>query len=79
MSQIVGNTHFGEIDTLRSQGRDTGYLARHYHMDLTLARPPCMNSSRWRADLEEYHSVLCSTKKIFRFYPKKCIFNVDTS
>ncbi len=37
VSEIVGNTNFGEIDTLLSQGRDMDYIARHYHMDLAMA------------------------------------------
>ena len=38
LSQIVNNTNFGEINTLLSRGRDMDYKARHYHMDLALAR-----------------------------------------
>jgi len=38
-SEIIGNANFGNIDTLLSQGRDMDYIARHYHMDLALARP----------------------------------------
>ena len=41
VSEIVGNTNFGEIDTLLCQGRDMDYIARHYHMDLALAHLPC--------------------------------------
>jgi len=37
ISEIVGNTIFGNIDTLLSQGRDMGYIADHYNMDLALA------------------------------------------
>jgi transcriptional regulator with XRE-family HTH domain len=37
ISEIVGNTNFGEIDTLLSQGRDMAYIAGHYNMDLALA------------------------------------------
>ena len=37
-SEIIGNTNFSEIDTLLSQGHDMDYIARHYHMDLALAR-----------------------------------------
>jgi len=36
-SEIIGNTNFGNIDNLLSQGRDVEYIARHYHMDLALA------------------------------------------
>jgi len=35
-SEIVGNTNFGNIDNLFSQGRDMEYIARHYNMDLPL-------------------------------------------
>ena len=37
ISEIVGNTEFGKIDTLLSQGHDMDYIARHYNMDLALA------------------------------------------
>jgi len=37
VSEIIGNTKFGEIDNLLSQGRDMDYIARHYHIDLPLA------------------------------------------
>jgi len=37
ISEIIGNTNFGEIDNLLSQGRDMDYIAAHYHMDLALA------------------------------------------
>ncbi len=40
VSEIVGNANFGEIDTLLSRGYDMDYIAKHYHMDLALARPP---------------------------------------
>jgi hypothetical protein len=36
-SEIIGNTSFGNIDNLLSQGRDMKYIAGHYHMDLALA------------------------------------------
>ena len=35
--EIIGNTNFGEIDNLLSQGRDMSYIAAHYQMDLALA------------------------------------------
>jgi hypothetical protein len=38
VSEIVGNTNFGNIDTLLSKAHDKEYIARHYHMDLALAR-----------------------------------------
>ena len=34
--EIVGNTNFGNIDNLLSQGRSMEYIARHYNMDLPL-------------------------------------------
>ena len=37
VSEIIGNTKFGEIDNLLSQRRDMDYIARHYHMDMPLA------------------------------------------
>jgi len=37
VSEIIGNTNFGKIDTLLSQGLDMDYIARHYQMDLALA------------------------------------------
>ena len=37
VSEIIGNTNFGNIDNLLSHGRDMDYIARHYHMDLALA------------------------------------------
>jgi hypothetical protein len=37
VSEIIGNTNFGEIDNLLSQGRDMNYIAAHYQMDLALA------------------------------------------
>ena len=37
VAQIINNTNFGEINNLLAQGRDMGYIARHYHMDLALA------------------------------------------
>ena len=40
VSEIVGNTNFGNIDTLLSHGHDMDYMARHYNMDIALARPP---------------------------------------
>ena len=36
VSEIIGNTNFGNIDTLLSQGHDMDYIARHYNMDLPL-------------------------------------------
>ena len=36
VSEIIGNTNFGNIDNLLSQGHDMDYIARHYHMDLQL-------------------------------------------
>jgi len=36
VSEIIGNTNFGNIDNLLSQGHDMEYIARHYHMDLAL-------------------------------------------
>ena len=44
MSEIVGNTIFGNFDTLLSQGRDMEYITGHYNMDLALA---------WSLRLEE--------------------------
>ena len=35
-SEIIGNTNFGNIDTLLSHGHDMDYIARHYNMDLAL-------------------------------------------
>ncbi|NQU03344.1 MAG: hypothetical protein HQ589_04270 [Syntrophaceae bacterium] len=37
VSEIIGNTNFGNIDTLLSQGHDMDYIARHYNMDVPLA------------------------------------------
>ena len=37
ISEIIGNTNFGEIDNLLSQGRAMDYIAGHYHMDIALA------------------------------------------
>ena len=37
ISEIIGNTNFGEIDNLLSQGRAMDYIAVHYHMDIALA------------------------------------------
>jgi plasmid maintenance system antidote protein VapI len=37
VSEIIGNTNFGNIDNLLSQGHDMDYIARHYNMDLALA------------------------------------------
>jgi len=37
VSEIIGNTKFGNIDTFLSQGHDMEYIARHYHMDLAMA------------------------------------------
>ncbi|MEE8423004.1 MAG: MerR family transcriptional regulator [Thermodesulfobacteriota bacterium] len=36
VSEIIGNTNFGNIDNLLSQGHDMDYIARHYNMDLPL-------------------------------------------
>ncbi len=36
VTQITNNTNFGKISNLLTQGRDLGYIARHYHMDLAL-------------------------------------------
>ena len=33
-SEFIGNTNFGNIDTLLSQGHDMDYIARHYNMEL---------------------------------------------
>ena len=38
VAQIINNTSFGKINTLLTQGRERDYIARHYHMDLALAR-----------------------------------------
>lgn len=37
ISEIVGNTKLGKIDTLLSHGHDMEYAARHYNLDLALA------------------------------------------
>ena len=34
VSEIIGNTNFGNIDNLLSQSRSMEYIARHYNMDL---------------------------------------------
>ncbi len=49
VAQFINNTNFGEINNLLTQGREMDYIARHYHMDLALARPPRLSGSRWRA------------------------------
>ena len=36
VSEIIGNTNIGNIDTLLSQGHDMEYIARHFQMDLPL-------------------------------------------
>ena len=36
VSEIIGNTNFGNIDNLLSQGHDMEYIDRHYNMDLAL-------------------------------------------
>ncbi len=36
-TKIIGNTNFGNIDNLLSQGHDMDYIARHHNMDLPLA------------------------------------------
>ena len=36
VSEIIGNTNFGNIDNLLSQGHDMDYIARHYNMELSL-------------------------------------------
>ncbi|GAG07192.1 unnamed protein product, partial [marine sediment metagenome] len=36
VSEIIGNTNFGNIDNLLSQGHDMDYIARHYNMHLPL-------------------------------------------
>ncbi len=51
ISQVTNNANFGNIGNLLSQGRDMEYIARHYNMDLALARPPRLRQCRWRADL----------------------------
>ena len=38
VSEIIGNTNFGNIDTFLSKAHDMEYIAMHYHMDLALAR-----------------------------------------
>ncbi len=37
VSEIVGNTNFGNFDTLLSRGHDMEYIANHYNIDLPLA------------------------------------------
>jgi len=51
VSEIIGNTKFGNIDNLLSQGHDMKCIAKHYNMDLPLARPPRLRQCRWRAGL----------------------------
>ena len=51
ISEIIGNTNFGEIDNLLSQDRDMDYIAKHDNMDLTLARPIRLRRCRWRAGM----------------------------
>ena len=48
VSEIIGNTNFGNIDNLLSQGHDMDYIASHYRMDPGLARPASQGFSRWR-------------------------------
>jgi len=38
VTQIINNTSFGKINILLTQGRERDCIARHYHMDLALAR-----------------------------------------
>jgi len=40
ISRNVQNTKISDMHNLLSQGHDMDYIARHYHMDLALARPP---------------------------------------
>ena len=44
VTQIINNANFGEISNLLTQGRDMDYIARHYHMDLAMARPPRLSA-----------------------------------
>ncbi|ACN15619.1 hypothetical protein HRM2_25250 [Desulforapulum autotrophicum HRM2] len=37
ISEIIGNTIFGNFDNLIAQGHDMEYIARHFQMDLSLA------------------------------------------
>jgi transposase len=37
ISEIIGNTNFGNFDNLLDQGRSMDYIAKHYSMDLALA------------------------------------------
>ncbi|MCA1795632.1 MAG: hypothetical protein ABR534_15060 [Desulfotignum sp.] len=37
VSEIIGITNIGNIDTLLSRGHDMEYIARHFQMDLPLA------------------------------------------
>jgi len=55
VSEIVGNTNFGNIDTLLSQTHDMAYIARHYQMDLALA---WALRSEGKTDQEEF-SLKC--------------------
>ena len=38
LSRNVQNTKISDMHNLLSQGHDMDYIARHYHMDLALAR-----------------------------------------
>ena len=38
ISEIIGNTNFGEIDNLLSRCRDMNYIAGHYQVGSALAR-----------------------------------------
>jgi hypothetical protein len=44
ISRNVQNTKISDMHNLLSQGHDMDYIARHYHMDLALARPPRLKS-----------------------------------
>ena len=45
ITQIVNNANFCEINNLLIQGHGMEYIARHYNMDLALARPPRLKAS----------------------------------
>ena len=60
VSEIIGNTNFGNIDNLLSQGRDMDYIARHYHMDLALAWALCLEGRTDQEKLKELGWGLCT-------------------
>ncbi len=64
VSEIIGNTNFGDIDTLISQGHDMEFIAGHYNMDLPLLWALRLKGKTDQEKLKEHERWLGSKRAV---------------